>query len=303
MNWQAVGFDWNQVRAFLATAEEGSLSAAARALGLTQPTLSRQVSELEAELAVTLFERGKGTMQLTDTGHALLEHVRAMGEAAARVSLAAAGRSEDIDGRVRITTTEGFGMMHLPAIVERIREQAPGIELEIIAANESLDLLRREADIAIRHVRPEHGDLIAQRVGSMTGHFYASKAFLDAAGRPRVAADLASYDFIGFESRDRLLGMFNEMGIPVTSENFKVYSASGVVILALMERGLGISVMTRDVAATKPSLEIVLPELPPFDIEVWLVTHRELKTSRRIRLVFDTIAGYVKEMSETYGTD
>ncbi|MEL7311306.1 MAG: LysR family transcriptional regulator [Pseudomonadota bacterium] len=301
MNWQAVSFDWNQVRAFLATAEEGSLSAAARALGLTQPTLSRQVSELESELGVTLFERGKGIMQLTETGHGLLEHVRVMGDAAARVSIAAAGQSEDIDGRVRVTTTEGFGMLHIPAIVEQIRHQAPGIELEIIAANESLDLLRREADIAIRHARPEHSDLIAKRIGSMTGHFYASSSYLDKVGRPESPKDLAQYDFIGFESPERLPGLFHEFGIPVTRENFKVYSASGVVILALMEQGLGVSVMTRDVAATKPSLEQVLPDLPPFDVEVWLVTHRELKTSRRIRLVYDAIADYVKAKSEEYG--
>lgn len=295
MNWQAVNFDWNQIRAFLATAEEGSLSAAARALNLTQPTLSRQVAGLEEDLAVTLFERGHRTMDLTETGLALLEHVRAMGEAATRVSLAATGRSELIDGCVRLTTTEGFAMIHLPPIVERIRKRAPGIELDIIAANESLDLLRREADIAIRHARPEHGDLIAKQLGAMTGHFYGSRRYLDKMGRPKTPADLANYDFIGFESPTRLLDMFNSMGIPLTREHFKVYSASGVVILALMEQDLGLSVMTRDVAETHPDLEIVLPSLPPFDIPVWLVTHRELHTSRRIRLVFDVIAEYIRE--------
>ncbi len=295
MNWQAVNFDWNQVRAFLATAEEGSLSAAARALTLTQPTLSRQVAALEEALAVTLFERGHRTMQLTDTGLALLEHVRVMGEAATRVSLAATGRSELIDGHVRLTTTEGFAMVHLPPIVERLRELAPGIELEIIPANESLDLLRREADIAIRHTRPEHSDLIAKQVGAMTGHFYASTEYLDRMGRPRTPAALADYDFIGFESPTTLLELFNSMGVPLTRDHFKVYTTSGVVILALMEQGLGVSVMTKDVAETRTGLEQVLPALPPFDVPVWLVTHRELRTSRRIRLVFDTIADYVRD--------
>jgi len=293
MNWQAVSFDWNQVRAFLATAEEGSLSAGARALGLTQPTLSRQVAGLEADLGVTLFERGHRSMHLTESGLALLEHVREMGEAATRVSLAATGRAELIDGHVSVTTTEGFAMQHLPAIVERVRERAPGIELEIIPANESLDLIRREADIAIRHARPEHGDLIAKRIGGTTGHFYGARQYLDRMGRPKVPADLANYDFIGFESPTRLLELFNGIGIPVTRDHFKVYSTSGIVILTLMERGLGLSVMTKDIAETRPALEQVLPSLPPFDVPVWLVTHRELHTSRRIRLVYDTIAEYV----------
>ncbi|MEM6937517.1 MAG: LysR family transcriptional regulator [Pseudomonadota bacterium] len=299
MNWQAVSFDWNQVRAFLATAEEGSLSAAARALGVTQPTLSRQVAGLESDLGVTLFERGHRRMELTETGLALLEHVRAMGDAATRVSLAATGRTELIDGHVSLTATEGFAMIHLPPIVERIRERAPGVELEIITANESLDLIRREADIAVRHARPEHGDLIARHIGDMTGHFYAASEYLDRKGRPKTPADLANYDFIGFESPTTLLAMFNEMGIPLTPQHFKVYTSSGVVILALMEQGLGVSVMTRDVAALKPSLEQVLPSLPPFPVPVWLVTHRELHTSRRIRLVYDTIAEYVQEKGKS----
>lgn len=297
MNWQAIGFDWNQVRAFLATAEEGSLSAAARALGLTQPTLSRQVAGLESELGVTLFERGHRSMDLTESGLALLEHVRAMGDAATRVSLAATGRSELIDGHVSLTTTEGFAMHHVPPIVERVRQKAPGIELEIITANESLDLIRREADIAVRHARPEHGDLITKLIAETTGHFYASRDYLDRAGRPRKLADLAGHDFIGFESATRLLEMFNGMGIPVTRENFKVYSASGIVILKLMERGLGVSVMMDDVAGAWPGLEKVLPQMPSIPIPVWLVTHRELHTSRRIRLVYDTIAEYVRGLA------
>ncbi|MEO0614644.1 MAG: LysR family transcriptional regulator [Pseudomonadota bacterium] len=293
MNWQAVGFDWNQVRAFLATAEEGSLSAAARALKLTQPTLSRQVAGLESDLGVTLFERGHRSMDLTESGLALLEHVRAMGEAATRVSLTATGRSELIDGHVSVTATEGFAMHHIPAIVERVRAKAPGIELEIITANESLDLIRREADIAVRHARPEHGDLITRLVGESTGHFYAATHYLDRAGRPATPADLAAHDFIGFESATTLLEMFNGMGIPVTRDNFKVYTSSGIVILKLMQRGLGVSVMMDDVARDWPGIERVLPDLPPIPIQIWLVTHRELHTSRRIRLVYDIIAEYV----------
>lgn len=295
MNWKAVAFDWNQVRAFLATAEEGSLSAAARALALTQPTLSRQVAGLEEDLGVTLFERGHRTMDLTESGLELLEHVRAMGDAATRISLAASGRSELVDGHVSITATAMFASRHLPTVVERVRERAPGIQLEIIPSNESLDLIRREADIAIRHARPQHGDLIAKRIGSISWHVFAAKHYLDRIGRPNAPADLADADFIGFDNSGQLVEMYNGMGIPVTRDHFKVYSGSGTVILALMEHGLGIGVCTRDVAETRPMLEEVLPSLPPNDVPVWLVTHRELHTSKRIRLVFDTIAEYVSD--------
>lgn len=295
MNWKAVTFDWNQVKAFLATAEEGSLSAAARALGLTQPTLSRQVAGLEDELGVTLFERSHRSMDLTESGIALLEHVRAMGEAATRVSLAATGRSELIDGHVSVTATEGFAIHHLPAIAERVRERAPGIELEIIPANESLNLIRREADIAIRHAQPEHGDLIAKRIGDATAHIYGARHYLDRVGRPATLKDLVNFDFIGFESPTRMLSFFHDLGVPVTREHFQVYSRSGMVILGLIERGLGLSVMTTDIAETRPTLERVLPSLPSIKFPTWLVTHRELHTSRRIRLVFDTIADYVGE--------
>ncbi|WP_405234458.1 LysR family transcriptional regulator [Lentisalinibacter salinarum] len=283
------------MRAFLATAEEGSLSAAARALGLTQPTLSRQVSGLEAELGVTLFERGRRSMDLTESGLALLEHVRAMGDAATRVSLAATGRSELIDGHVSITATEQFAIHYLPGAIERVRERAPGIEIEIIPANASLDIIRREADIAVRHARPEHGDLIAKRIGRTSAHLFGAAHYLDRIGRPSAPADLADADFIGFENQARLVETYNAMGIPVTRGHFRIYSASGSVILALIERGLGLGFVTRDIAATRPVLEEALPSLPPLEVPVWLVTHRELHTSRRIRVVFDTIAEFVSE--------
>ncbi|MDJ0929241.1 MAG: LysR family transcriptional regulator [Gammaproteobacteria bacterium] len=296
MNWQAVSFDWNQVRAFLATAEEGSLSAAARALRLTQPTLSRQVSALEQDLGVTLFERGHRSMALTATGLDLLEHVRAMGDAATRVSLTASGRSQSVEGQVSLTTTNTFAVFHLPPILARIRAQAPGIEIEVIAANEVRDLRRREADIAIRHARPEQADLIGKLIGGTTAHLYASEAYLDRIGRPTTPADLADADFIGFEYPEKLLPQFEALGVPVTRDHFKVYSASGLVYLSMMRQGLGVGFMTRADADLHPDLEMVLPELPPIDVPVWLVTHRELRTSRRIRLVFDLIAEYAAEL-------
>lgn len=290
MNWQAVSFDWNQARAFLATAEEGSLSAAARALGLTQPTLGRQVAALEDNLGVTLFERAGRSLILTQSGLELLDHVRTMGEAASRFSLTASGQSQTIEGQVCITASDSLSAYWLPAVLEKLRKAAPGIEIEIVASNAIRDLKHREADIAIRHVRPEQPDLIAKLVRESTGHLYASTAYLDRHGRPKSPEDLSDADFIGFENAERMLPFLNGMGLSLTRENFKLVSANTVVIWELVKQGLGIGAMMKEIGDLTPGVECVLPTLEPIPIPIWIVTHRELHTSRRIRLVFDLLA-------------
>ena len=293
MNWPSVSFDWNQARAFLATAEEGSLSAAARALGHTQPTLSRQVAALEQDLGVTLFERVGRSLALTDAGRELLDHCRAMGEAAGRVSLTAAGQAQAVEGHVNITATNWMATYHLPPVLARLRDVAPGISVTVIASNEVRDLRRREADIAIRHGRPEEPELIAKLIGEVAAHLYAAPAYFDHYGRPETVADLADATFVGFEHPERLLPLFESLGVTLTPRHFMLTSASGTVILALVERGLGIAPLTADIAALWPDLERVLPDLELARVPTWLVAHRELHTSRRIRLVFDLLADHL----------
>ncbi len=216
MDWNSITFDWNQVRAFLVTAEEGSFSAASRALGLTQPTLGRQVATLEDRLGITLFERLGRSLSLTQSGLELLEHVRAMGEAASRVSLTASGQSQSIEGRVCITATDVMSMYLLPDALKRLREMAPAIEIEIVASNDVRDLRRREADIAIRHGRPEQPDLIARLLRETSIHLYASTDYLDQHGRPSSPDDLSEAVFIGFDQSDRLPARLNEIGLRLT---------------------------------------------------------------------------------------
>jgi DNA-binding transcriptional LysR family regulator len=195
--WQTFNFDWNQARAFLVTAEQGSLSAAARSLGLTQPTLGRQVAALEESLGVTLFERVGRSLSLTAAGLDLLDHVKAMGEAAGQVSLAASGQSQTVEGLVVITASDLLAAYQLPPILDELRELAPGIDIEVVASNEIRDLKRREADIAIRHVRPDQPDLIAKQVPGTSGHFYAAPCYLEYHGRPETVDDLADAVFVG----------------------------------------------------------------------------------------------------------
>lgn len=282
--------DWNQLHAFLATVETGSLSAAARQLGLTQPTVGRQVAALEQDLGVLLFERVGRSLSLTSAGRELFESARSMSEAASRLSLIASGQSQSIEGLVRITASDIVAAYALPPILKRLHEMAPGIEVEIIAANDVRDLIRREADIAVRHVLPEQPDLIARRCRGTTAHLYAATSYLESRGRPTTGADLAEADFIGYSQTDGLVGELNARGVPVTRRNFRWTTSSVVIAWEMIRQGLGVGVMFRDAAHGVAGIEPVLPELPPFEVPIWLVVHRELHTSRRIRLVFDLLA-------------
>lgn len=294
-------FDWNHVRAFLATAEEGSLSAAAKVLGLTQPTLSRQVAALEKELGIHLFERIGRSLVLTQAGLELLDHTRNMGEAANRIALTASGQSRSIEGEIRITASDMFSAHVLPPILQRIRQHAPRLQIDVVAANDIRDLMRREADIAIRHIRPEQPELIARLLWDASARFYASTEYLARRGRPRALADLATHDFVSFGDTDEMLKHYLPLGLPITRENFRIGSQSGLVAWEFVRQGFGIAAMADNVAQDDPIIEPILPDMAPISFPVWLTTHRELHTSRRIRLVFDLLAEHLPRPAKGTG--
>lgn len=282
--------DWNHLRAFLETAETGSLSAAARKLGLTQSTLSRQVSAIEHSMGVTLFERLGRTMALTPTGLDLLEHARAMGTAAEAMSLAATGRSQAVGGVVSVSATGMVASTLLPQLVRQLREQAPGIAIEVIATDALSDLQRREADIAIRHVKPEKPELIGRLVREAFAHFYASKDWVRVHGHPRTAEDAANLPFIGSDVTGQYLGFLRQHGLQLTEANFSCFASQTDVHWHLVRQGMGIGAMMDEIAVTTPGIVRVLDDVPPVRFPIWLVSHRELRTSRRIRVVFDALA-------------
>jgi DNA-binding transcriptional LysR family regulator len=287
MDWRSIAFDWNRARSFLVTAEEGSLSAAARALGMTQPTLGRQVNALEDELGVALFERVGRGLVLTPSGLELMEHVRAMGEAANRMSLSASGQSQSLEGIVRITADEVNATFTLPPIITKLRRAEPGILIEVISSNDVKDLRRREADIAIRTAPLTDPDLIARKVGTGLGMLYAARSYVQSAGPFETKADLAGAEFVGFSDNAPFVTFLNEAGISVTQANFTVLSDSILVLWEMVKTGNGIGVMSHDVGKAEPHVENVAPWLPPFEFQVWLVAHRELHTNRRVRFVYD----------------
>ena len=289
-------FDWNRARAFLVTAEEGSLSAAARALGMAQPTLGRQVSGLEAELGVVLFERTGRGLTLTPSGLELAEHARAMGEAATRVSLTASGQAQSIEGTVCITASEVTAAYVLPPIIARLRADEPGITVELVASNSISDLRRREADIAIRSVRPTDPDLIAHKLRDGTAELFAAGAYLAKAGPFETTEDLGGAEYLGFQENDDYVKGLNGLGLGLGAQHFPILSASHLAQWEMVKQGLGIGVMLTQIGEAEPAVRRAAPWLEPFRFGIWLVAHREVNTSRRIRLVFDRLSDELNQL-------
>lgn len=285
------------LRAFAATADAGSLSAAARRLGLTQPTLSRQVAALEDALGVVLFDRVGKRLVLTSSGAGLRVHAQAMAIAAGDMALAAAGQSDEVGGRVTLSASDAFAAYLLPAIVGRLRREAPQITLAIISSNALSDLRRREADIALRHVRPTEPELIGRLVCTFQAHVYASADWVARHGLPESLAEIPRGGLIAYEPLDRFIAHLSGEGVNKTPDDIRLVSENSVVVWEMVKAGLGAGLTLSPIAEATPGIVRVSP--PGFGIPapLWLVTHRELRTSRSIRLVYDLLADELSAMA------
>ncbi|APX12747.1 LysR family transcriptional regulator [Tateyamaria omphalii] len=289
------GFDWTHMRAFLATAETGSLSAAARQLAVTQPTVGRQVAALEQELRLALFERTARAMTLTDAGRDLLVEARRMGDAAQRISVIAQGRTDGLDGTIRVTASDMMSAYVLPDTLLKLRSIAPRLRVDVVAANDIRDILKREADIAIRHVRPTEPDLIARKISDASAHLYASKDYVTRRGMPATVEDLKEHDFISMADDDLFIAAMADRGIPVTRDNLRAGSTSGITTWEMMRKGFGLFPMSDHIAEQFDDALRLLDGVTDLTFPVWLVTHRDLHTSKRIRLVFDLLTDMLSE--------
>lgn len=294
MDWRTSNFDWNRARAFLVTAEEGSFSAAARALGMAQPTLSRQVAALEEELDIALFERVGRGLKLTPTGLDMLEHMRAMADAASKASLIAAGQRLSLDGIIRISASQVLSAFYLPPIIETLRCTHPGITIDIIATNETSDLRKREADIAIRNFQPKDSALFAKKIREDTAYLYGAPGYIERLGPLTGPDDLKKAQFIGFNEEPTYIEGLKFLGLHLTPGHFPLLTESQVVQWELAKRGLGLCIMLEEIGEREPGLVRALESLPGYTVPMWLVSHRELKSSRRIRVVFDLLAEGLK---------
>jgi DNA-binding transcriptional LysR family regulator len=287
MNNRDRPFDWNHARAFLATLDTGSLSAAARLLGQSQPTIGRQIAALESDLRIVLFEKAGRGLVATPAAFDLAEYVRAMAQAADRAALVAGGYVTEINGPITIACSEVEAVYVLPSIIERLYERHQGITVTIVASNQATDLARREADIGIRSFIAEDPDLIIRKIRDDRVDFYASPALLKRAGPIKSLSDLGGLNFIGLSTQPALMRTLIERGIPVSEENFPIKTSCLITYIALVRQGLGLGMLTQGVAARHPELVRVFDGPPFVEVPLWLASHRDLKTSRRIRIVFD----------------
>ncbi len=284
--------DWTLLRSFLAVVDTGSLSAAAARIGTTQPTLGRHIRELETALGVSLFRRSVRGLDPTDAALGLVEDARAMGAAADNLALKAQGKAETLEGTVRITASQMVASFVLPGMIAALRRAEPLIQIEIVASDLSQNLLRRDADIALRMFDPTQKALIARRLGETPLGLYGTCDYLDRMGRPKQLQDLLHHDVLGFDRSEDIIKGFAEYGFTVTRHQFPVRCDDQVVGWQLLNAGAGLGFAQVRLAREQPHLErvderigMVLPALP-----VWLVMHEEVRSNARIRRVADVLA-------------
>ncbi len=283
-------FDWRLVPSFLAALDSGSLLGAARALGASQPTLGRHIGDLESQLGTVLFERTGRGLRPTATALRLAQAARAMEGAANTLLRDASGAGKAMAGTVRITASQPVAHVLLPPLLAQMRLALPQVQVELVSSNEVTNLLRREADIAIRMVQPDQSTLVARRIGRVTLGAYAHRDYLERRGTPRQPADLLQHDLIGDDRLDTIVRAFSRLGMPVTRDAFCLRSDDLVACWQAVRAGLGIGFTADYVARTDPQVVAVLPGLKVPPLPVWLAVHREIRSSGRIRAVYDFLA-------------
>jgi len=278
------------MRSFLAVIEKGSLLAAARQLRVNQSTLGRHVAELERQLGTVLFERTGRGLVATSAARSIADQARAMADNAEAIGRTLTGQSKQLAGSVRITASETVATYLLPPLLARFRARETGIAIDIMASNAVSNLLRREADIAVRMVRPTQTSLVARRVGEVRIGAYARKDYLRRRGVPGKLGEMRHHDLIGLDRDDSIVRAFNSFGQRIERDSFMIRSDDHLVLWQALCAGLGIGFVATWLADREPSLERVLPDLPMPALPVWLAVHREIRSSARIRALYDFLA-------------
>ena len=282
--------DWTLLRSFLAVLREGSLSGAARRLRLAQPTLGRHIAALEADLGQALFTRAPGGLSPTGAAQAIRPMAEAMEQAAATLVRAAAGAADPARGTVRITASEVMGVHVLPPILAALQRRHPGLVLELVLANRASDLLRRDADIAVRMFPPRQDALLARRLGQVPLGLYAHRDYVARHGRPETVAELARFHLIGFDRDDSSARAVAGGVLPIDRSLFRVRSDSDLAQIALLRAGLGIGALQHRMAAGQAELVAILSEQIVFNLELWLAMHEDQRSSPPVRAAFEVLA-------------
>jgi DNA-binding transcriptional LysR family regulator len=281
---------WELFRTFLEVVGNRSLSGAARRLGLTQPSVGRQIDALEAALGLDLFTRSPRGLIPTPGALDLVPHAQAMAAASAALLRAASGEAAAERGVVRLTASEIIGCEVLPGILGPFRRAHPTIDLELVLSNRPEDLLQRDADIAVRMMRPTQSQLVTRKIGTVGLGLYAHRTYLAANGLPQGPHDLEQHCLIGFDRDDHSFRSVGPQALEVTRQTFGFRCDSDLAQLAALRAGVGIGGCQENIARKDPDLIRVLPNALRFELEIWLAMHEDLRTTRRIRLLFDHLA-------------
>jgi len=283
-------FDWSLVRSFLAVLEKGSLLAASRDLQLSQPTIGRHVAELESQLGLVLFDRNGRGLLPTEAAYHLADSARIMQSGADQLARNVMGADLGASGTVRITASQPVSCYVLPPLLAQMRLSLPDVQVELVASNEVSNLLRREADIAVRMVQPQQASIIARRVGKVTLRACAHQDYLRRRGVPRQPNDLLAHDLIGGDRNDDTLKGFAAQGLVVGREQFAFRADDLIVVWQAVRAGLGVGFVSEHLIRSDPAVIPVLPKLKIQPLPVWLAVHKEIRTSKRIRAVYDFLA-------------
>jgi DNA-binding transcriptional LysR family regulator len=288
-------FDWALIKSFLAVLDAGSLMGAARQTGAQQPTLSRHIAELEVQLGAPLFERTGRGVSPTPVALAISDAAREMQHGAESLARSLAAQRDRTVGTVRITSSMVAATYLLPAVLAEFHLQEPGIQLELVASNQITNLLRREADIAVRMVRPEQTSLVARKLGTLGIGAYAHDRYLRRAGTPREPADLLRHTLIGYATDHQIEKGFASMGLPLQRESFAIRTDDQVAYGMFVAAGAGIGFLANYNTRHWTEVRRVLPELPIPPLPCWLAVHREIRSSKVVRRVYDYLAQALPE--------
>ncbi len=283
-------FDWHLIRAFLAALDAGSLLGAAKKLQTTQPTVGRQVAQLEAQMGVVLFERTGRGLQPTATALSLADAARSMESGALQLARQLQAKQTQVQGTVRITASQPVAYQLLPPILSSMRDALPEIQVELISSNQVSNLLRREADIAVRMVQPDQGTLIAKKLGSVSVGVYAHKSYLARFGTPQAPDDLLKHTLIGYDTDDVMIRGFANYGQSLGKESFAIRSDDLIVQWQALCAACGIGFVADYMGRSQTDLVKILPMLKIPPLPMWLAVHREIRSNQRIRAVFDYLA-------------
>ena len=287
---RAEQFNWALVRSFLAILEAGSMKGAARQLHAHQPTLSRHLAELEAQLGAPLFERTGAGVVPTAMALAIADDARQMLASAQAMHRTMASRSQATTGSVRITTSQVAAAYLLPPVLAELQAAEPGIAVDLVASDRITNLLRREADIAVRMLRPTQASLIARKLGMMPIVAAAHQSYLQRAGTPHQPADLQHHRLIGYDSDDTIMRGFAAAGFTTSRDAFAVRTDDQVAYGRLVASGAGIGFVAHYNLVHWPGVVPLLPMLRIAPLPCWLAVHREIRSTPVIRRVYDFLA-------------